>query len=129
MAQPAELNHLPPAAAPNLPAEQLPGRLLGIAYQYEDLIELIRLRVAELGVTQAAVDRLTGLPDQYAGKLLSRPPRKRLGVLSLGCVLSALGLTICVCEDPAQTLKIRPRLELRRRSLSSSQHWRKHSAA
>jgi hypothetical protein len=117
--QPAEYNRPP----------QPPGRILGVAHEYADLLELIRARIAELGISLEMANEIAGLPDGYISTLLCG--RRKLGVLSLGCVMSALGLAIVVAADDAQTLKIRPRLVLRRQSLPHakplSSHW--HSSA
>jgi hypothetical protein len=47
------------------------------------------------------LDRLSGLPNGYSGKLLSKNPRKNIGIASLGPLLESLGLVICVLENPA----------------------------
>lgn len=115
MAEPAEHDH----------PLQPPGRIIGIAHEYRDLIELIRHRIDELGISLELANEIAGLPAGYLNTLLCG--RKKLGVLSLGCVLSALGLAIVITADDAQTLKIRPRLTLRRQSLPRarplSSHW------
>jgi hypothetical protein len=108
----------------------LPGRVVGIAHEYRDLIELIRARIAELRISFEQADAICGLPSGYVGKLVN--DQRRLGIVSLGCVMCALGLAIAIVEDDAQTLKIRPRLVLRRRApnyrpVDSS--WHESSAA
>jgi hypothetical protein len=123
MAELAEPNQPPSAAEPS--AVSLPGRVIGVACEYADLLELIRARIRELGISHEMAGQIAGLPDGYISTLLCG--RKKLGVLSLGCVMSALGLAIVITADDAQTLKIRPRLTLRRQSLPhakpASGHW------
>jgi hypothetical protein len=111
MAEPAaEPNHSSPAAEP--PTMPLPGRVVGVAHEYQDLIAMIRARIVELNISFEQADAICGLPAGYVGKLVN--DQRRLGVLSLGCVLAALGLAIVIVEDAEQTVKMRPRLVLRR---------------
>jgi hypothetical protein len=123
MAELVEHNRPPPAAKPAPPAVQLPGRILGVAYEYADLLKLIRARVLELRISHETMDAVCGLPSGYSSKLLCDPPVRRLGVLSLGCVVGALGCVLIVAEDAEQIVKIRPRLALRKHP----QHWRYHA--
>lgn len=64
--------------------------------------------------THQAIDELAGLPSGYTSKLVCKPPMRRLGHLSLGLLLGALGLKMTLAEDPEQTERIRTRLEERR---------------
>jgi hypothetical protein len=105
----------PVSAEPDRPVVQPLGRVIGIAHEYRDLIALIRGRIVELGISHEVMDSVTGLPVGYSSKILADPPIRKLGAVSLGLVLGGLGLQLIVAEDAAQTLKVRPRLELRRR--------------
>lgn len=69
---------------------------------YPVLVEAIRDRLDELGLTRNEVDRIAGLPDGYAGKLFTRSLMKAMGMRSLGPVLQTCGLVMVLLEDPAQ---------------------------
>lgn len=118
MAEPAaEPNHSSPAIEQPIPVVHSPGppcRVIGTCSEYRDLIELIRARVRELGITHETMDLVCGLPGGYSSKLLSDPPIRRLGVCSLTLVLGGLGLKLIVAEDAEQIQRVRPRLTLRR---------------
>ena len=74
---------------------------LGLARDYYELHELLRARVAELGIKLDSVDDAGMLPDGQASKLLALVPRKSvLGALTLGSILQALGLALVVVADP-----------------------------
>jgi hypothetical protein len=83
---------------------------LAIIHGYDDLVAAIRARVAELGVTQATIDDVAGLQSGYAGKLLGPRRIKKLGIVSLGCVLGSLGMKLVAFEDPEALARVRSRL-------------------
>src|SRR5258705_11828255 len=68
---------------------------------YPGLVDTFRERTEQMQIARLELDRLVGLPDGYSGKLLSKNPRKNIGIASLGPLLSSLGLVLCVLEDPA----------------------------
>jgi general stress protein YciG len=68
---------------------------------YSQLIELLRHRVEELGITLDTIDEVGGLAARYASKLLSNPPVKSMGAMSLFAVLGVLGLRLQLCSDSA----------------------------
>ena len=53
---------------------------------------------------------MSGIPDGYASKLLNDPPIKRMGSISMGPVLGALGLALVVVEDEEAMRRVRGRL-------------------
>jgi hypothetical protein len=86
------------------------GRLIG---DYRTLIEICRARADELALSREEIDRLSGLPAGYSGKLLgsgrSKDP-KRMWPTSLELMLGVLGLKILLIEDEAaaqRTLALR----------------------
>jgi hypothetical protein len=84
----------------------------------EELVDLIRRRRDELGITHETIDHLTGWASGYASKLLSPEPLKGLGEKSLALVLDALALGIArleFVEDPELAARMRPRWVKRRR--------------
>jgi hypothetical protein len=74
---------------------------------YAQLIAVLRDRVSELNVVLDTVDRIGGLPERYASKLLAPWPGKGLGALSLFPVIQALGLRLRLEPDDALLAKLR----------------------
>src|SRR5258708_3404840 len=62
---------------------------------YPSLVETLRERTEQMQIARLELDRLVGLPDGYSGKLLSKSPRKNIGIATLGPLLESLGLVIC----------------------------------
>ena len=54
------------------------------------------------------------MQDGYTSKCLSLNPKRNLGRLSLGLMLSTLGLKLAVLEDKEALARVRPRLEPRK---------------
>jgi hypothetical protein len=70
-----------------------PIKPLAVVTDYLDLIAALRRRVVELGTTLTSVDEVAGLSEYYSAHLLSLgSPRKRLGQISMGPLLGALGV-------------------------------------
>lgn len=93
-------------------------RVLGEAKTYDDLIEVYRARIAELGVTYATVDDLSGLQSGYVGKILGDGRVKALGPLSMGLLNTTLAIKFVVVEDPVTLLQMAQKWELRIRPAS-----------
>jgi hypothetical protein len=81
---------------------------------YRTLIETCRARADELEISRSEIDRLSGLPSGYAGKLLGKecvgPRKKRMWPVALESMLGVLGLKILLIEDgaaAARTLALR----------------------
>src|SRR5206468_2426011 len=72
---------------------------LATVRDYDELVAAVRARVAELNITHANVDDVSGVPGGYASKLLCNPPMRTMGRVSLGLMLGALGLKLLVVED------------------------------
>ena len=110
--------------AVNRPAEsaQAPDtapRPIATVRSYDDLRRVVAEHCASLGMSRAELDAEAGIADGHAAKLLARRARKKLGMVSLGRVMAAVGLVLQVAIDPdAQSLpQARPPREPR-------QHWR-----
>lgn len=88
-------------------------------FDYTGLVEAIRERVDELGLTRLEVDHLAGLQSGYAGKILSRKHIRHLGMVSLGSTLGAIGCRLILVEDPDQTALIKTRMTPRERAVRS----------
>jgi hypothetical protein len=85
------------------------ARLIG---NYDDLIDAIRTRVAELCISRNELDHLAGIANGHSGKLLGPGRIKRFGRITLGPTLGAIGCKLILVEDPAATAKTLARRKL-----------------
>ncbi|THD46585.1 MAG: hypothetical protein E8A46_26375 [Bradyrhizobium sp.] len=76
---------------------------------YDDLIIVLRARADELQVSRETIDFISGLPSGYAGKLLSLRHVRRIGLQSLGPLLTALGIKLIAVDDEAALEQCRSR--------------------
>lgn len=83
-------------------------RTLGTATDYDQLLDLVRRRIDELQTRGETVDEVAGLPDGYTSKLLCKA--RGTGVVSLGPLMSALGMTMLLQVDDAYDERIKRRL-------------------
>jgi hypothetical protein len=94
----------PPANPATAPANL--GRLFN---DYRTLIETCRARAIELELSRLEIDRLSGLPIGFSGKLLGRdgegPRQKRMWPISLEAMLGVLGLKLLFVVDEAATAR------------------------
>jgi hypothetical protein len=81
---------------------------------YNEMINSLRLRAADLNLSGADADRISGLPERYAQKLLGPNQVRRLGACSLGPFLGALCLKGQFVEDKAALERLRRRTTPRR---------------
>jgi len=84
-------------------------------HDYAGLVAALRARKEALDVSFSLLEHLSGLQNGYISKLLSPRPSKRLGQLSLDCLLAVLGLKLVVQEDPEAMAKLSGRLTPRYR--------------
>ena len=71
-----------------------PGEPVAVARSYEDLVAACTIRRHELKLAQLVVDEIAGFQVGYTGKLECGD--KRLGAMSMPCLLQALGLELVV---------------------------------
>jgi hypothetical protein len=90
-------------------------RQIAVIEDYAGLVSALRDRAERLGVSNETVGAIAGLPAGYVGHVLGVRPGRRLGVVSLGAMLGALGLKLAVIEDEAGLARIKPRLVKRAR--------------
>lgn len=76
------------------------ARRIAVVKSYDDLILALRARAIELGISRETLDTISGLQAGYTGKLLSFPPVRMFGRVSLGPVLQSMGLVLVVEQDP-----------------------------
>jgi hypothetical protein len=82
-------------------------RIVGEFVEYSDFIQVVRDRVAELGIHGTRFDCLAGWAEGYLSKLTCAQPVRRIGMTSMGPLLSAMGVKLQMVEDPAGTARLR----------------------
>ena len=103
-------------------AEGEAPRVIGEFTDYNELITALRARAAELNLSGADADRLSGLPDRYAQKLLGPQQIRRLGATSLGPFLGALAVRCLIVEDKPALERLRSRTKPRNGSYARPAH-------
>jgi hypothetical protein len=73
---------------------------IGTARSYDDVRRLVAEHCASLGMSRAELDAEAGIADGNAAKALARRARRRLGWVTLGRVMAAVGLVLQVAVDP-----------------------------
>jgi hypothetical protein len=84
-----------------------PPRIVGEFVEYSDFVQAVRDRVVELGIHGIRFDCLAGWAEGYLSKLTSARPVRRIGMTSMGPLLSAMGVKLQMVEDPAGTARLR----------------------
>jgi hypothetical protein len=95
--KPVQPTTMEPAELPVCAAAARP--FVETATDYDSLIEAFRIRASQLDLSRQNIDEIAGYPDRLASKLLGPGKVKRLGLLTLGGMLSALGLKILIVEN------------------------------
>jgi hypothetical protein len=83
------------------------ARIVGEFVEYSDFVQAIRNRVAEFGIHGTRFDSLAGWAEGYLSKLTSQRPVRRIGLQSMGPLLSAIGVKLQMVEDPRGTERLR----------------------
>jgi hypothetical protein len=100
---------------PGTPAKPMPAPDGVLRVRDEaDLLAAIRKRLHELGVTYDVLDRVAGLPDRFASKLLCDPPIRHISPMTLWLILGALGYDIGLIHNPDSLAKVRGLLSKRK---------------
>jgi hypothetical protein len=88
-------------------------RIVATFDNYAGMLDAIRARVNELQINGERFDHFAGLPTGYLSKLIGIRPIRRLGMLSFGPVLAALGLRCLFVEDPEGTERLKNQVKPR----------------
>jgi hypothetical protein len=80
---------------------------------YDEMIDALRARKAELGLSDAVVDDLTGLPTGYTGKVLGPARVKKMGALSLWLMLEVLAFDMRLDSSVEKAARMQERWEKR----------------
>jgi hypothetical protein len=90
-----------------------PEAIVGEFADVDALIERLRERAVELGLTYRVIDELAGFGEAYTGKLLGAVRAKAMTVASLLTLASVLGIRGVLVVDEELTRQMRPRWESR----------------
>ena len=131
--EPSAAPEVLPAAPVNSPSspDPVPAAVPRVITTPDELLDMLRQRRDELGLTHETIDHIAGWASGYCSKVLSPEPLKGLGGKGLGLVLDALALGIArieFVEDPALadrmrrrwTKRLRPKMRPRRTRSSLS---------
>jgi hypothetical protein len=75
--------------------------------EYSDFMQALRARVNELQIQGDSFCEFAGLARGYLSKLLTIRSVRRVGLQSMGPLLSAMGVKLQMVEDPAGTARLR----------------------
>jgi hypothetical protein len=89
----------------------LDRRELGTARDHDSLVELLRARKEELGLSNEFVDDIGGLAVGHAAKILGPARVKTLGRFSLDVLLEVLACSLVLVADPAKLRRTETRYE------------------
>jgi len=81
-------------------------RIVGEFTDYDEMLTLVRGRVAELQVNGERFDEYAGLPKGYLSKLIGVKPTRRIAMTSMGPVFGALGLKARFVENRKATERL-----------------------
>ncbi len=74
-------------------------RVLATFADYDGLIEALRQRKTDLGLSCLLMDELSGLPAGYTAKVLGPSRIKSLGAISTSAINGCLAIKLAVIED------------------------------
>jgi hypothetical protein len=94
-------------------AETPAPRTLALCRDYEDLVQALRARQDEIGLSNHLLDELAGFTEGHTDKLIGPSRTKTLGSFSLQTLLDALGLSFVIVEDLDKVRRMESRWEQR----------------
>ena len=74
--------------------------------EYSDFMQALRDRVSALQIQGDSFCEFAGLPRGYLSKLLTIRNVRRVGLQSMGPLLSAMGVKLQLVEDPGGTARL-----------------------
>ena len=74
-----------------------------------DLLDVIRARREEVGISLETMDHIAGFPSGYSAKLLAPVAIKNLGWMSFGAALGSLGIALIAVPDEEQIKRVEKR--------------------
>jgi hypothetical protein len=92
---------------------------LGVVRTADELRNMFRERIVQLGITFETADIIAGLPAGYTAKLLGPEPMRRIGPVALEALMGATGIMLIAVEDPEALARVRKRFVQRRRVASN----------
>jgi hypothetical protein len=96
------------------PLDQIPPEaIVGEFADVDALIERLRERAGELGLTYRVIDELAGFGEAYTGKLLGAVRAKAMTISSMLALAGVLGVKAVLMVDAEMTARMRPRWESR----------------
>ena len=91
-------------------------KIVGEFSDYDGMLDGLRRRASELALNGERFDEYAGLPKGYLSKLIGVHPVRRIGMMSMGPLLSAMGVKLAMLEDPAATQRLKNRVAPRNNS-------------
>lgn len=89
------------------------GTSLGEFSDYAGFQRLLRARAEALGISRSTLDAVCGMHDGHAGKMLSDPPSKNMGITTMGWLMQGLAVKCVLLTDEEQLVRIASRLQQR----------------
>lgn len=86
---------------------------IAIVRDYDGLIAALRLRKAELGLSDDTLESISGLAKGHISKILPASRVKHMGPHTLKLMLGALAVQLAVVVDPEQMARLQNRMERR----------------
>jgi hypothetical protein len=86
-----------------------PPVLLGEATSHDELISVMIVRKAQLGLSNEFIDNTIPLSDGHTDKILGPSRERGLSQLTLDAMLSVLALKLIVVEDARQAARMKSR--------------------
>jgi hypothetical protein len=74
-------------------------RPVAVVRSYPELRDCVAAWCTRTEISRLELDERAGLASGHAGKLLSQRPTRRIGIVTLGRIMAALGLTMVICAE------------------------------
>jgi hypothetical protein len=93
-------------------SEPIQVEALATATDYVGLVTALRIRAdaQKIVLGSEEIAELTGLPDRYLSKVFCSGLTKKLGMISLGPVLTLLGVKLAIVDDPEAAARMAGRI-------------------